>query len=39
MKQAKMIPRIRLNTKFNSYLNYIINFFQLTKKGMSLKVC
>ena len=32
MKQAKMIPRIRLNTKFNSYLNYIINFFSTNKK-------
>ena len=27
-----MIPRIRLNTKFNSYLNYIINFFSTNKK-------
>ena len=32
MKQAKMIPRIRLNTKFSSYLNYIINFFSPNKK-------
>ena len=32
MKQAKMIPRIRLNTKFSSYLNYIINFFSTNKK-------
>ena len=32
MKQAKMIIRIRLNTKFSSYLNYIINFFSTNKK-------